>query len=77
MTRRRGITIAALGVLLILLVGFTLALTKSGYTSELTARFGEHNQPATLTDLHDLGQFGTAFDHNAGAPRLVLLLSPT
>jgi hypothetical protein len=31
----------------------------------------------TLTDLHDISQLQDAFNQDAGAPRLILLVSPT
>lgn len=47
------------------------------YGLEIADRFAEHGRAATLTDLHDVSQFQTAFNDAAGTPRLVLLLSPT
>jgi hypothetical protein len=37
---------------------------------------GAANSP-TLLDISSVDQLETAFDHDAGKPRLVLLLSPT
>ena len=69
-----------LGLLVIVLAvaGVQIANPHS-YVSELVARIGETGSgpEASLTDLHSIDQLQTAFNHDAGHPRLLLLFSPT
>jgi hypothetical protein len=50
-----------------------------GYVSEAIARMGEsgYGPDASLTDLNSIDQLQSAFNHDVGHPRLLLLLSPT
>lgn len=67
-----------------LLVGVVgLAVVQAGnphsYLSEAIARIGETGSgtEATLTDVGSIDQLQSAFNGDAGRPRLILLLSPT
>jgi DNA-binding transcriptional MerR regulator len=65
---------AAVLAALLLVVALIVA---RGYGGELQGRLGERGAAAPVVDLHDIDQLQTAFNRDAGAPRLVLLFSPT
>jgi hypothetical protein len=70
----------------VMLTGWVLVLVLSGvievesavpYVHDAADRFVEHGPSATVTDLHGVEQLRSAFNDDAGVPRLILLLSPT
>ncbi len=56
-----------------------LALAGCGHVGGVPLPFAAAQPPpgVTLTDLHDIGDLQTAFNQDAGKPRLILLVSPT
>ena len=75
-TRTRALT-AALTALLLVLVLVVAFVVRRGYPSEIRDRLGERGTSARVVDLRDIGQLQAAFNQDAGAPRLVVLFSPT
>jgi hypothetical protein len=69
---------AAFIVILLVLVGIQVANPHS-YVSEAISRIGETGSgpEAPLTDLNRVDQLQSAFNHDSGHARLILLLSPT
>lgn len=74
---KRGSRILILLWLLPAVLAFLLA--GCGQVSGVPMPFTKAQPPAgvTLTDLHDIGDLQTAFNQDAGKPRMVLLVSPT
>lgn len=71
---------AALALTLVLLAAAGVQLANPhSYLSEVVARIGETGSgpDANLTDLNLIGPLQSAFNADAGRPRLILLLSPT
>jgi hypothetical protein len=64
---------------ILLLVAGLQAANPHSYVAEAISRIGETGSgaEAALTDLSSVDQLQGAFNHDAGHPRLVLLLSPT
>lgn len=48
-----------------------------GYLSQVRSRLARHGQKAQVVELRSLEQLRRAFNDDVGAPRLVLLFSPT
>ncbi len=73
----RWLNVAVLAVVLVV-IGIQFANPHS-YVAEAVARIGETGSgpDATLTDLTNVDQLRANFSHDAGHPRLILLLSPT
>ncbi|MGH2898275.1 MAG: hypothetical protein ACRDMZ_06335 [Solirubrobacteraceae bacterium] len=60
---------------LLVLLAASLALAASGCGG---SRHAASTSPKrTLTDLHSIDQLRTAFNSASGAPRLIVLMSPT
>ena len=56
-----------------------LALVGCGHPSAVSVPWERSAPPAglTLTDLHGIADLQTAFNQDAGRPRLIMLVSPT
>ena len=78
--RRARIAIAGLSVLLIVLAAAVVLVVggrHGSYAAEIGDRLTHLGPAASLTDLRSTSQLRDAFNRDAGAPRLVLLFSPT
>ncbi len=71
--RSRAILLWALPMLL------AFVLAGCGHSGTVTVPWDRPAPPTgmTLTDLHDIGELQTAFNQDAGKPRLIMLVSPT
>jgi uncharacterized membrane protein YdfJ with MMPL/SSD domain len=76
--RRRFIVLtAALSVALVALLAAAAFVFAPAYSGEVQHRLTESGPSARVVDLHDVHQLATAFNQDAGTPRLVVLFSPT
>lgn len=75
---RRGWLTAAL-LVGVVMVAAVQAGNPHSYLSEAVARIGETvaGPEASITDINSIDQLQSAFNRDAGHPRLILLLSPT
>lgn len=74
--RPRTLAVGLAAVLAVVLVAGLYVIT-NGYAGEIRARLGEQGPSAQVTDLHSVDQLRTAFNGDAGTPRLLVLFSPT
>jgi hypothetical protein len=65
------------GVTLVALLLLVLLLARDGYLGQVRWRLAKHGDPVEVVDLHSLNELEAAFNEDVGAPRLVLLFSPT
>ncbi|HEY9286404.1 MAG TPA: hypothetical protein VIT43_00095 [Candidatus Dormibacteraeota bacterium] len=75
MRRTRVRSILSIAAPVLLFVG--IFLVRGGYFGELINRVGETGSPVSVHQLNDIGTLQQAFNHDAGTPRLILLVSPT
>lgn len=73
-SRRLAIGLAAVLALALVVVVYGLTV---GYAGEFRARLAEQGPAAPVVDLHSVDQLRTAFNDDAGTPRLLVLFSPT
>ena len=75
--RSRWLTLGLIAV--VLAVAAVQLGNPHSYVAEVVARLGETTSgpDAPLTDLNRIDQLQSAFNHDSGHPRLILLLSPT
>jgi hypothetical protein len=76
--RRRFLAaVASLLVVLVVLAGLFLLLTRHGYMEEFRDRAVHQGPAAQLADLGGVDQLRGTFNKDEGTPRLVLMFSPT
>ena len=75
----RGRLISTLAIAALVVVAAIQIGNPHSYLSEAIGRAGEvgSGPEASLTDLSSIDQLQTAFNHDAGHARLLLLFSPT
>lgn len=74
--RRASFASMAWFAALIVLVG-AIVFGRGGYLGELVNRVGETGSPVPVHELNSISTLQQAFNHDAGTPRLILLVSPT
>ena len=77
--RTAGGWVTGAGLVVLLIIAAVQVANPHSYLSEAVSRVGEVGSApsASLTDITSIDQLQTAFNKDAGRPRLILLLSPT
>jgi mRNA-degrading endonuclease toxin of MazEF toxin-antitoxin module len=73
-SRLQPIVLAA-AIVVVVVVAITLG--RGGYLGELISRAGETGSPVAVHDLSSIGMLQQTFNAQTGAPRLILVVSPT
>jgi hypothetical protein len=66
-----------LGAAIVVVVVVAIILGRGGYLGELISRAGETGSPVAVHDLSSISTLQQTFNAQTGAPRLILLVSPT
>jgi hypothetical protein len=73
-SRLQPIVVGA-AIAIVLVVAITLG--RGGYIGELISRVAEPGSPVAVHDLSSISMLQQTFNAQTGAPRLILLVSPT
>jgi hypothetical protein len=66
-----------LGAAIVVVVVVAIILGRGGYLGELISRAGETGSPVAVHELSSISTLQQTFNAQTGAPRLILLVSPT